>query len=177
MESLNVDITYGTALFQAAEDLNNTEQIAVEANEIAGIFKENPQFFQLLKSPTFPGGEVKEIVRRVFEGKLAESLLNFLYVLIDKRRIGHFYGIVKAFEKCVDEKKGVTTGTIYSAVEIPEEKLKKFEKETGQLLQKNVELKNEIDKALIGGVKIYIDGKLIDASIRRRLDDLKEYLT
>jgi F0F1-type ATP synthase delta subunit len=53
----------------------------------------------------------------------------------------------------------------------------KFEEETGKLLSKNVELVNETDHALIGGVSIFIDGKHIDASIRRRLDDLREQIS
>lgn len=176
MESLSVETTYGTALFAASEDLNNTDEVDKELNEMIDIFKENPDFFELLKSPAVPNDEKKIILDKVFSKQVSETLLNFLYVLLDKRRIGGFFGMVKSFEKCVDEKKGITSGIIYSAVKVPDDKIKKFEKETGALLQKNVELTNEIDKSLIGGVKIYIDGKLIDASIRRRLDDLKDQL-
>lgn len=176
MDSVSVDITYGKALYDAAEDLNKTDSLSGDLNELIEIIKENPAFSDLLKSPAISNDEKKDIVDKVFKGKTDETLLNFIYVLIDKRRIGQLFGIARAFEKCVDEKNGVTAGTIYSAVEIPIEKLNKFEKETGALLKKNVELKNEIDPSLIGGVKIYVDGKLIDASIRRRLDDLKEHL-
>lgn len=176
MESLGVEITYGTALFSATEDLGNTEEVNEELNEIAEIFKENPEFFELLKSPAVPNDEKKNVLAEIFSKQISETSLNFLYVLLDKRRAGGFFGMLKAFEKCKDEKKGVTSGIIYSAVEIPDAKIKKFEKETGALLQKNVELVNEIDTSLIGGIKVYIDGKLIDASIRRRLDDLKDQL-
>jgi F0F1-type ATP synthase delta subunit len=54
------------------------------------------------------------------------------------------------------------------------EQLARFEKETGRLLRRNVKLEPVIDARLIGGVRIYVDGKFIDASIRRKLDDLKE---
>ena len=176
MDSISVDITYGKALFEAAEDLQKTEGVGSDLKDLVKIIKENKDFFDMLKSPAIPNDEKKETVEKIFQGKMDETLLNFIYVLIDKRRINQFFGIAKAFEKCVDDKKGITVGTIYSAVEIPEDKLKKFEQETGALLKKNVELKNEIDSALIGGIKIYVDGKLIDASIRRKLDELKEQL-
>lgn len=176
MESLSADITYGKALFEATQDLNNMDVVEKELKELIQIFKDNPDFYEMLKSPVFPNEEKKSVLNKVFEGKLSETILNFICVLIDKRRIGQFFGIIKAFEKCVDDENGVTSGTVLSAVEIPKTKITKLEKETGTLLKKKVELKNEIDPSLIGGVKIYIDGKLIDASIRRRLDDLKEYL-
>ncbi len=176
MDSVSVDLTYGKALFEAAEDLKKTGDISVDARDLTQIIKDNPVFFDMLKSPAISNDEKKDVVDKVFKGKMDETLLNFIYVLIDKRRIGQLLSIARAYEKCVDEKKGITTGTLFSAVEVPEAKLKKFEKETGALLKKNVELKNEVDPSLIGGVKIYVDGKLIDASLRRRLDDLKEHL-
>ena len=176
MDSVSVDITYGKALFDAAEDLKKTETLNVDLKDLVEIIRKNPVFFDMLKSPAISNDEKKTVVDNVFKGKMDETLLNFLYVLIDKRRINQFLSIARAFEKCVDEKKGVTAGTIFSAVDIPKDKLEKFEKETGALLKKNVALKNEIDPGLIGGIKIYVDGKLIDASIRRRLDDLKEHL-
>lgn len=176
MEELTVDITYGQALFDAAQDLNEISRVKDEIGEVSEIFQKNPGFFEMLKTPVIPNEEKKQILEKVFSGELCQSILNFIYVLIDKRRVSRFDGIVKTFYKLVDEKNGITTGTIYSAVEIPEGKLKTFEEETGKLLRKNVSLKNEIDTSLIAGVKIYIDGKLIDASIRRRIDDLKERL-
>jgi len=176
MDSVSVDNTYGLALFGAAEDLNRTDDISADFKEVIEIIRENPAFYDLLKSPAISNEEKRDVVRKVFEGKIDDTLVNFICVLIDKRRIHQLVGIARAFEKCIDEKKGICTGSIFSTVRIPKEKLTKFEKETGALLRKNVELKNEIDPALIGGVKIYIDGKLIDASLRRRLDDLKEQL-
>lgn len=176
MDSVSVDNTYGLALYGATEDLNKTDEVSSDFDELAGIIKENPAFYDLLKSPAISNDDKKNVVSEVFQGKIDETLVNFIYVLIDKRRIHQLLGIAGAFKKCIDEKKGICSGTIYSAVDIPMDKLERFEEETGKLLQKNVKLKNEIDPTLIGGVKIYINGKLIDASIRRGLEDLKEQL-
>jgi ATP synthase F1 delta subunit len=101
-------------------------------------------------------------------------LLNFIYILIDKHRIGQIRSIAKAFNRLADEREGVVKGDIYSVVELSEEQLARFEEETGKLLNKRVKLRNERDTSLIGGVRLYIDGKLIDASVRGRLNNLKE---
>ena len=63
---------------------------------------------------------------------------------------------------------------MYSAVPLSRSTLAKFEAETGKLLQKKVRLENEIDKSLIGGVRIFADGKMIDASVRARVSALIE---
>ena len=69
-----------------------------------------------------------------------------------------------------------TTITVMASqdwVEDSEQELgKKFEEQTGNLIKENVKLENEIDASIIGGIKILIDGKVIDATLRKRLDDL-----
>lgn len=55
---------------------------------------------------------------------------------------------------------------------LSEERIVKFEEETTRLISEKVKLENEVDPYLIGGVKIMVNGKLIDASLRSRLKDL-----
>ena len=59
-----------------------------------------------------------------------------------------------------------------SATPLSEERIVKFEEETTRLISEKVKLENEVDPYLIGGVKIMVNGKLIDASLRSRLKDL-----
>ena len=56
---------------------------------------------------------------------------------------------------------------------LSDEQMKKFEEDAGKLLSKKVKLHNEIDKTIIGGVRLLVDGKQIDASLRSRLDELR----
>ena len=67
-------------------------------------------------------------------------------------------------------------GTVYSVVDLDDERIKELEEETSGLLKVNVKLKNEIDPKLIGGVKILVDGKMIDASVRKKFDDLSRQI-
>ena len=176
MEALSIGTTYGTALFEAACDRDQTKLINEELLALEEIFNNEPQFFALLCSPSLGAGNKKDMLTKIFKGKLSQEMMNFLYVLIDKRRVSQCHVIAKAYRKLYDEKLGVSKGTIYSAVRLEKDRLDKFEKETGRLLQKNVKLENRVDAQLIGGVRILIEGKLIDASIRTRLDNLKEQM-
>jgi ATP synthase F1 delta subunit len=176
MEALSIGTTYGTALFEAACDRDKTELINEELLALEGVFDSEPQFYALLCSPGLGAGSKKAMITEIFKGKLSEELVNFLYVLIDKRRVGQCHVIAKAYRKLHNEKLGVSKGTIYSAVPLEGDRLERMEKETGRLLRKNVKLENRVDGKLIGGVRIYIEGKLIDASIRTRLDSMKEQM-
>jgi ATP synthase F1 delta subunit len=176
MEALTVAMTYGTALYEAARDVGKVEAIAEELTALDQIFKGEQAFFDLIRNPGVDAAGKKKSISNVFEGRVADELLNFLFILIDKRRIGQFSAIVKAYHKQVDDNLGVSAGTAYSAMPLDAARLRRFEEETGKLLKKNVRLENMIDTELIGGVKILIEGKLIDASIKKRLSSLKEQL-
>jgi ATP synthase F1 delta subunit len=177
MENLKVDTVdtvYSLGLFEAGRDLDMLDTIEEELHAVGEALKENPDFANFLKMPTLRGEDKKELLKNVFEGRVCAPMQNFLYVLVDKRRIGQLPGIVRAFEKLMDERSGITKGTVQSAVALSPEQIARFEEETGRLLRKNVRLINETDEALIGGVRIYIDGKIFDASIRTRIDQMKQ---
>jgi ATP synthase F1 delta subunit len=173
VENLTVDDVYGAALYEAASDLGRTDEFLGATRVMRDVFREQPDFFLLLRMPSIAPDERKEIATKAFEGNVPSELLNLLYVLIDKRRLASFEGIIRAFEKKADAAEGVSKGRIESAAELTVDRLARFETETGKLLRRKVKLEPFVDPGLIGGVRIYVDGKFIDASIRGRLDDLK----
>ena len=172
MAELTVDRTYGGALFSAAHDVGKVSEIEEEAFAVLDVFKENGDFFKLLNFPGISMAEKKDIIKNVFSGRICEELENFLYILIDNHRIGRYEQIVKDFKKLRNEEEGVAFGTVYSAQPVSEERMASIQQKVSDLLGENVKLENEIDKTLIGGVKILIDGKIIDASLRSRLESL-----
>ena len=174
MEKLTVDLTYGQALFDAAKDRGKTEEIGEEYKAVSRVFADNPGLGQLLSLPTVSESDKKAIVAKVFGGRISEELLAFICILIDKRRIRSWEGIGREYEKLVRESEGFTEGVLYSVVPTGKERLKVFEERAAELTGKRVALENRIDPALVGGVRIYVDGKLIDASLKGRLETMKQ---
>ena len=163
-------------MYEASADLSRTEEFRSVLNDLRVVFAETPEFFDLLKTPALSAKQRRDSATAVLAGKIPDEILNFLYVLIDKRRIGQLPGIVTAFERRADRAEGVTKGRLVSAAPVTDEQLRRFEAQTSQLMQLNVALEPQVDPSLIGGVRVYVEGKLIDASIRKKLDDMKEQL-
>lgn len=176
MAELTVDLTYGQALYEAAEELNKTELILEEGKELISLFQREPAFYEFISTPIISAAEKKHVLENTLDGKITDELLNLMYVLIDKGRARHFHKIIKRFEHLIDEKQGFSIGTIFSVDPLSKEQLEVFEQNTSKLLKKNVKLENKTDSTIIGGVRIFIEGKVIDATIRKRLNDLKESL-
>ena len=140
------------------------------------LFHREREFFGFICSPVISGAEKKTVVRTVLKDRIADELVNFLMILIDKGRGRHFDKIRDQYIKLFNESKGYTTGMVYSVSPLTGEQIEAFEEKTGTYLGKEVKLTNKIDASLLGGVRIFVDGKLIDASVKKRLEDLMETL-
>ena len=167
-------MTYAQALFDAASDLDMVDKIGEEFKFVAEVIRGAPELKRLLLIPTLSAFEKKSAVSRIFKDQISRELLNFICILIDKHRYGHWEGIGRQYEKLIWDRDGLTKGVLYTTVDIDEKRLKAIEEKTAETIGKKVKLENHIDASIIGGAKIYVDGKLIDASVKTRLEDMKQ---
>lgn len=171
---LGVAMIYARALYGAADDIGRVEEVKEEITELDKIFRNEKDFDKLMLNPAISHASKKEMMRKILEGKVLEEVLSFICILIDKGRLYGYHNIVRQYCNIVDEEMGVGEGVIYSATELSNSQIEKFEEEAGKLLRKKVKLRNKIDTNLIGGVKIFVDGKIVDASLRTQLDRLAD---
>ena len=172
MAELAVDLTYGTALVEAAREVGKENQILEEAQAVVQLIEDEPDLHQFINYPGVSADEKKEVLKNIFEGRICEELLNFLYILVDKRRTMNFGRIVKVYKSLIEKEEGVSYGTVYSVVKLSDERMAELEEQTSKLLQMNVKLDNEIDPTLLAGFKVLVEGKIIDASYRKKFDEL-----
>ncbi len=172
MAELTIELTYGSALMGAAEDTDKKKLILDEAYQVLELIKAEPDLHAFINYPAISADEKKKVLRAIFEGKICDELLNFLYILVDKRRTMNFEGIIKVYKELIEKEEGVSYGTVYSVVPLSEEKLTRLEEGASKLLRTKVKLTNEIDPKLLAGIKILVEGKIVDASYRKKLDEL-----
>ncbi len=172
MAELTVDITYGHALYLAAKEVNKVDLILDETRELISLLEKEPDFVAFINTPVIPAKEKKIVLEKVLDGKISQELLNLLFILVDKGRSRHMVKIFKSYEAQIQEAEGYAEGKIFSVVPLKDDQLSRFEEETSKLLREKVKLENAIDPHLVGGIKILIHGKVIDASLRNRLDHL-----
>lgn len=172
MAELAVDLTYGTALVGAARELEKEKLILEEGMQLVEILRNEPDFKKFIVYPGISADEKKTVITSVFEGRICEELLNFLCILVDKRRAGRFENIMRVYKSMLEQEEGILYGTVLSVVGLTDMQITEIEEETSKLLQTKVRLTNETDAGILAGVKVLIDGKIIDASYRKKLDEL-----
>lgn len=169
---LEVAMTYARALYDAAKDLGHVEEVQDEIIALDKIFRQEKDLKYILDNPAFSRAKKKDSMISIFKGRVHDEVLNFLCILIDKNRYAGFHNIVQEYRKIWDEEQGKGFGLIYSVVPLTEEQIRRFEEQAGQLLRKNIKLRNEVDPSLIGGVRLFVEGKIIDASLEKKLQHM-----
>lgn len=172
-----VSKTYSEALFEVALEENKVDMFLDEMNFVNETFKMHPEFFELFKTPLVKGDEKKKIIEEVFGDKISNEMNNFLKIIIDKRR-GHFIDQIKwEYEKAVNKHKGIVRATAITAVPLSDKDKTILQNKLSTITGKTVKLSNEIDKTVIGGILIKIGDKVIDGTIKSRLEEMKESLS
>lgn len=171
-----VSKTYSDALFEVGLENNSLEVLLEELSFIEKSFLEYPDFLELFITPRVSIEERKSIMTSIFGGKISDEMLNFLKVILDKRRASEIFDIKNEFEIAVHKHNNILEATVISAVEMNEEQSAKIIKRLSAVTGNDIIIKNKIDDTLIGGVVIYIGDKIIDGSVKKKLSDLKEEL-
>ncbi|NLL07183.1 MAG: ATP synthase F1 subunit delta [Clostridiaceae bacterium] len=173
-----VECRYAEALIEITEENCSTDEVLTQFNELINIFESNPELEGYLKNPSIQLEEKKRLLGKVFEGLGNESFLRFLYLLMDKDRIKYIKGILIEYKRLVDKKRNILNLKISSAVQLDELQIKKIEEKYAQIYKNDtVSSVVEIDKSLIGGIKVQIGDRVEDYSVKSRLDSLKNLLT
>lgn len=175
-KELTVSMVYGQALLEASQALGTTELVNAEAGELADLLDREPELFRLICTPVISGARRKQAVKEIFDGRLRPELVNLLYVMIDKDRAGILRGVLRYYEGLVREEQGMVLGTVVSARPLSEEQKANFEQETGKLIGKKVRLENQVEPRVLGGVRIMVEGKVLDTTVETRLKELTEQL-
>jgi len=168
--------TYSEALFDVAVEAGKIEAFMDDLNGIVDSFNDYPEFFELFKTPQISIEEKKEIIENVFSGKINDEVLNFLKIIMDKQRGREIEAITKSYEARVYKHKGIEKATVLSAVPLSDEQMKAIKDKLQALTGKSIEMTGKIDKTILGGVMVRIGDRVIDGSLKSRLDNVREDL-
>ncbi len=174
-----VSKTYGEALFEAAMESGEDRagMIFKEIEEIRKILAENPRFDELMKHPGIPKQEKLQVVDTVFRGRASEELVNFLEIVISKERYRDLPEIFEYFTGKVKEQKKIGIAHVTTALELTSAQRSAVKE---RLLEtsgyREMEMYFHTDPALIGGMVIRIGDRVVDSSIRTKLESLTKQL-
>ena len=166
---------YAKGLFAVGEKDGKYDSYLEEIEGIVKLFAEQQRIGKALMLPILEIAKRKEILGDVMKASgVSLPLANMLTMILEKNRMGYISLIKDVYRELVDEKEGRVRGTLYTAYPLDESAKKRIEDELKNKLKKDVVLQTVEDKSLIGGVKVVVRGTIIDGSVKRQLEVLKE---
>jgi len=171
-----IEHEYAEALFSIALESGCISEYSEHLSFIRQILEKNPEYIEYISSPVPSMRERLRALDEVFEESLPEYLVSFLKVLCEANRFELILGCIHEFNLLVMRLENRISAVIYSAVPLSEGQKQAVCEKLQTLTQKKIDPTYRLDESLIGGLKIEVDGKTYDGSIKHRLGEMKDVM-
>jgi F-type H+-transporting ATPase subunit delta len=167
--------TYARALFEAAQEKGRLATVREELGDFVAMQNEVPELRELLRNPQLDH-RVKASALEELLGGEDELVRNFLMLLAEKNRAGQIDEIAQEFERLVAQEQGVLDVELTTAVELSDEDAGEVIRQIEEVSGRRVEATRRVDPNLIGGIVLQAGSLRLDASVRGRLNRLRQDL-
>jgi F-type H+-transporting ATPase subunit delta len=154
------------------------EDAVAQLRAIEQLLAESEELRIALSTPAIPNSRKRAVMDKLlYELGASRVMRNFVYVIIDHRRVALLPEIREAFETLMDERMGFVRADVSSAAPLDEQQSAALASELSRLGGKTARLRFSVDPALLGGVTARIGSTLYDGSIRGQLQQMRRELT
>jgi F-type H+-transporting ATPase subunit delta len=158
----------------ASDSPLRAEDAIAQLKAFEAVLESSPELKNALHTPSVPIGRKRAVVGRIgYVMELAQITRNFLYVLVDHRRIASLAEIIPSLELAVDEHRGFARAEVASASELSADQKTELRTQLERISGKRLRAHYTVDDALIGGVVARIGSTVYDGSVRGQLQSLE----
>ncbi len=165
---------YAVALFTLAVEEKLEKVISDELRAVVRLLRETPEYLDFLASPNIPVHERTSAIDKAFSKGFHEYIVSFLKVLTEKNNIRYIHKIISDYEDLYHATDGIATAKVISAVPLKKDEKEKLKVKLEKFCGKKVIMDCTCNSAILGGIIVHVDGKVLDGSLRRRLHNIKE---
>ena len=167
---------YAEALLEAAKEADALERVREEFADFVAAIETSEELRDFLRNPQIEPGVKRRVVESLLEGG-DERFTNFARLLAEKNRIADAAEMQREFERLIAAEERVLELELTTAVELTDEEAAKILGEIEHAAGRKVEANRTVDAELIGGLVLQAGSVRLDASVRGRLEQLREQLT
>jgi F-type H+-transporting ATPase subunit delta len=176
MADASIARRYAQALFATARKSGALERVETDLEAIDALIRTQPNLLRVMRAPTIPRANKKELVRRLFESQMSPLTIRFLSLLIEKRREATLPEVNREFRALSDAARNVVQAVATVAAHLTAEERTRLTEMLARRTGKTIELREELDPELIGGVVVRLGDTIIDGSIAGQLRRLHQQL-
>ncbi|KAA5545676.1 ATP synthase F1 subunit delta [Adhaeribacter rhizoryzae] len=173
MSDIRVASRYAKSLLDLALEKGLLEQVYQDMVLFAKTVKDNRDFELFLTNPIINHGKKLAVLKSLFTGKVSDLTLKFFLLVTEKNREAILASVSTEFIKQYNDYKGILIAHVTTAVPLTPELRVQLVQRLAQQTGKTIQLQENVDSALIGGLVVRIGDLQVDDSIKTNLRNLK----
>lgn len=167
---------YGASLYDLAAEEGLEEKIGEQMGEVRTLFLENPLYVKLLSQPSIPLPRRKEMIEDALGRQAERYLVNFLKLLCDKGILREYPECCEEFTRRFDWDHDIARASVTSAVELTPAQTQALQAKLEKISGKRIMLTQILDPSVVGGLRVELEGKSLDGTVKSRLLGLAKKL-
>jgi F-type H+-transporting ATPase subunit delta len=165
---------YATALFELALESKAVDQVQSDLKAFDALIASSPDLTRLVRSPVFSADEQSKALAAILDkGGIKGIAANFLRVIAANRRLFAVSEIIRGFNALVARHKGEVTAEVTVADKLSDARMDEIRAALKQVTGKDVQIDVTVDPSIIGGLKVKVGSRMVDASLRTKLNSIK----
>jgi F-type H+-transporting ATPase subunit delta len=165
---------YANAVFELAQDQKAVDAVSTDLGSLRRALESSPDLARLVRSPVFSAEDQAKALKAILEKMGAHPLTSkFVLLLAHKRRLFALIQVIAAYEHLVAKSRGETEAEITAARHLNDDEIAELKSVLKTGLGKEPRLHSRIDPTLLGGLIVKIGSRMIDSSLRTKLDSLR----
>ncbi len=165
---------YARALFDLATENKAVADVASSLSSFQGLIDESEDLQRLMRSPVFKAEDQAAAIEAIASKAGIKGLaLNFLKVMGSNRRLAAVPAAISAFHLLVSQSKGETTAEVTSAEKLSAKQLADLKAALKAASGSDVAIDAKVDPAILGGLIVKVGSRMMDNSLRTKLNSLK----
>jgi len=165
--------SYAEALFQVARAEEMLDRVEEELTRLNKSLESNADLREFLSTLQISPDGKKSALSEIFGQKISPVTLHWMDMVVDQGRQRRLPAIIEAFLTLAQDAREKVTAEVITSVPLSEDLAKRLEQELSKITKKRVFLKPMVDDSILGGVIVKIENKVIDGSVRHRLEEIK----
>ncbi|NQU08115.1 MAG: ATP synthase F1 subunit delta [Candidatus Abyssubacteria bacterium] len=167
---------YAEALFRLASAEEMADRVEEELHELERLYLGNAEMKEFINNPRIRAEGKKDALVELLGGKLSSVTLNHVHLIIDRERGRMLPKIAEEYYRLAGEARAKITAEVVTALPISDSSREKLGEQLGRLTKKDVYLRTRVDESILAGAIVRIGDKVLDGSVRNKLNQLKKQI-
>jgi F-type H+-transporting ATPase subunit delta len=165
---------YASALFELAGEMKAVDQVGAALDRFGALIDGSPDLQTLIRNPVFTAEEqVKAVTALMKQAGITGLAANFIGLVAQKRRLFALPGMIAGYRQLLADSKGIIRAEVTVAEQPSASQIKDIAAALKATAGKEVEIDLKIDPSLIGGLIVKMGSKMVDASLKTKLNSIR----